>query len=605
MSDEKKTEGKKNLLSRRQVLVGAGSAIATGALATLAGPTASAAKAEKKTDAMKADTCRNVPLDEQVWDFEVKPEPIPASKIVETRTADIVVVGTGASGMPCTVSAVETGARVIALEKLSKADIHTPGRPDLSRAIGAWFGFSGSRLLEKRGIKVDKKQMAGAQVRSALWRCDQRQIFKIVKYGEMVANWWLDILEEQGIDTDAIPIEVHAEMNQQLLPTDPPPRTGQWIYWHPHGHIIPAGQVETALENHLNENDFEITYETPVKQLIKEGNRVTGVIAESPKGYVKINATKAVILCTGGYEGNPEMMKKYLPEAGAYREVFGKKTNTGDGYLMAQWIGARMDPWPHCPQTWDGMNPEALEKLNYDFVGIARQPWLYVNAFGERFMNEDAPFGSIGKAMFMQPRSMMWTIFDEKWKDDDVLEKLKGTVCRRMTTRRVPFILPFNTKESTEKLIAAGIILKADTIEALAAKMNKEGPALGIGADLDVNVLKNTLERYNTLAKAGYDEDFDKDPQTLFMLDKPPYYAVRTTVGILVTQAGPLVNDNFQVLDKQGKVIEGLYACGNNAGGFNSYEYSMDADIGSLGRCCVMGYLAAKHAAGVDVEDNG
>src|SRR5690606_151374 len=103
------------------------------------------------------------------------------------------------------------------------------------------------------------------------------------------------------------------------------------------------------------------------------------------------------------------------------------------------------------------------------------------------------------------------------------------------------------------------------------------------------------------IVKTGYDEDFGKDPQTLFPIDRPPYYAVRTTVGILVTQAGPLVNENFQVLDKDGKVIPGLYACGNNAGGFNQYEYSMDADIGSLGRCTVMGYVAAKHAAGVKI----
>ncbi|MFY9396885.1 MAG: FAD-binding protein, partial [Desulfomonilia bacterium] len=141
----------------------------------------------------------------------------------------------------------------------------------------------------------------------------------------------------------------------------------------------------------------------------------------------------------------------------------------------------------------------------------------------------------------------------------------------------------------------------ADTLDELAAKMIKEGPALGIGADLDVKTFKETVARYNQIVKTGYDEDFGKDPQTLFPIDRPPYYAVRTTVGILVTQAGPLVNENFQVLDKDGKVIPGLYACGNNAGGFNQYEYSMDADIGSLGRCTVMGYVAAKHAAGVKI----
>ncbi len=600
MSKNKKENEKSRLVSRRQVLMGSGAAIATGALATLGAPGVSAAQKGEKAEATNA--CCNVPLQDQVWDFEKQPDPIPPSKIVETQTADIVVVGTGASGMPCIVSAVETGAKVIALEKLAKSDVYRPGRPDLSRAIGAWFGFSSSRLLKKRGIKVDLDQMAGAQARASLWRCDQKQIFKVVKYGEKVADWWLDILEEQGVNPDEIPIEVHEEMNQQELPTQAHPRPGQYVYWHPHGHIIPAGKVESALERHLNDNYFEITYETPVRQLIKEGNRITGVIAQSPKGYVKINAKKGVILCTGGYEGNPDMMKKYLPEAMAYREVFGKKTNTGDGYLMAQWAGARMDPWPHCPMTWDGMNPEALERLKYDFVGIARQPWLYVNAFGERFMNEDAPFGGIGKSMFMQPRSMMWTIFDERWRDDDVLEKLKGTVCRRMTTRRIPFVLPFNTKKCVEKLIEAGIVLKANTLEDLAVKMKKEGPALGIGADLDVNVFKDTVTRYNKMAKAGRDEDFGKDPQALFPCDKPLFYAVRTTVGILVTIGGALVNENFQVVDKQGRVIPGLYACGNNAGGFNAYEYSMDADIGSLGRCCVSGYLAAKHAAGVSVE---
>jgi fumarate reductase flavoprotein subunit len=217
-------------------------------------------------------------------------------------------------------------------------------------------------------------------------------------------------------------------------------------------------------------------------------------------------------------------------------------------------------------------------------------------------MNEDAPFGSVGKSMFMQPRSMMWTVFDEKWRNDDIAEKLKGTVCRRMTTRRTPLVLPFATKEATEQLIKEGVILKANTLEELAAKMNKVGPSLGIGADLDVNTFKATVARYNKVAKSGNDTDFGKDPQALFPCDAPPYYAVRTTVGILVTQAGALTNDNFQVLDKEGKVIPGLYACGNSSGGFNQYEFSMDADTGSLGRACIQGYLSAKHAAGEEVE---
>lgn len=599
---EEKSKNEKHLVSRRQVLVGSGAAIASSALATLAAPGILAAEKTAETDAAKVNDCNNVPLDEQVWDFEKQPDPIPDSKIVETHTADIIIIGTGASGMPCAISALETGLDVIAIEKLSKEETFTPGRPDLGRAIGAWYGFAGSRLYKKRGIKLDKEQIAGAQIRSAMWRCDQKQVHKIVKYGEKVADWWLDILEEQGVNVDAIPIEVHPELNQQELPTQAHPRSGQYFYWHPVGHVIPCAQAEGAMERYLNDNGFEITYSTPARQLIREGNRITGVIAQNKKGYVRYNAKKAVIICSGGYEGNKDMMRKYIPESSAYAAVVGKKTNTGDGYLMAQWAGALMEPWPHCPMTWDGMNPETLEQFEMDYIGVSRQAWLYVNAFGQRFMNEDTLYGGVGKSIFMQPRRMMWSVFDERWRDDDVLEKLAGTVCRRMTTRQVPFLLPMNTKELTEKLIAAGIILKANTLDELAKKMNQAGPSLGIGADLNVDTFKATISRYNQNAKSGHDVDFGKDPQKLFPCDKPPFYAVRTTLGILVTMAGPMVNENFQVVDKQGSVIPGLYAVGNCAGGFNSYEFSMDADIGSLGRCTVSGYLAAKHAAGIPVE---
>jgi fumarate reductase flavoprotein subunit len=587
MSEEVKKSNQKALISRRQMLAGTGAAIAAGAVVSPALLSATAMAETQKS------ATSGVPLHDQIWDFEKQPSPVPDSQIKQTLECEILIVGTGASGMPCIAAAIETGAKVIAIEKLPKLK-YDPSRPDLSRAIGAWFGFAGGRLYEKRGVKLNLGELASAQAHSALWRCDQRQINKIIKCGPKVADWWLDILEEQGIDPETIPIETHPEMKLEEK------RPGTFVNWQPTGLIIPAGRAEHAFEKHINDNGFEITYETSAHYLIKEGGRITGIIAKNPQGYLKIKASKAVIICTGGFEGNNEMIKKYLPEAGEIKEIYGKKTNTGDGFQMMKWAGARMDPWPLCPMTWDGMNPEAL-KLGYDFVGVARQAWLYVNAFGQRFMNEDATFAAVGKSMYMQPRAMMWTIFDERWRDDDVLEKMAGTVCRRMTTRRIPFVLPFNTKEANEKLIAAGIIIKGNTLEELAAKMNQEGPKLGIGNELDVDTFKATVARYNELAHKGVDEDFYKDPQKFFALDKPPYYAVRTTVGILVAQGGALVNDNFQVVDKSGKAIPGLYACGNVAGGFNAFEFDMIADIGSLGRGCVSGYLAAKHAAGVKV----
>jgi fumarate reductase flavoprotein subunit len=542
-----------------------------------------------------------IPLHKQVWDFEKKPDPIPDSQIKDVWDCDILIIGSGASGMPASVAAVETGKKVITIEKLTKDQVFgNKDRPDLSRAIGAWFGFPKHRLLEKYGYKKNFQAELNDIYRQGHWRVDQRQAQAMLRYSPTVSDWWLEKLASQGVNIDKLPIENNGERREAELPEVPWKRPGTYVYWHGGEIICPAGIAEKALEGWLNENDFQITYGTPAKQLLmdKDG-RCVGAIAKNDKGYVKINA-KSVILCTGGYEGNREMMLKYLPESEAYREVFGKKTNTGDGYLMAQWVGARMDPWPHCSMSWDGMSPEGL-KMGFDYVGVARQAWLYVNAYGKRFMNEDAPFAGVARAMYIQPKSMMWTIFDENWRDPDVVDKLKGTVCRRMTTKHVPFILPMNTIKNTEKMIEGGVILKADTLPELFKKMRAEGPKLGIGADFTDEDIMATINRYNELCAKGVDEDFGKDANCLVPIGKPPYYACRTTVGILVTQAGPLVDDHYRVYDQDNKPIEGLFACGNVAGGFNAYEFCMNADIGSLGRCAISGYVAAKTAAGEKV----
>lgn len=579
--------------ARRQFLKGAGSAIGAGTVAALS-PSAAGASAAGPAGS-------GVALQNQVWDFEKKPAPTPASKIIETWDCDILIIGSGGAGMPASVAAVETGAKVITIEKLTKEQVFgNKDRPDISRAIGAWFGFPNHRLLDKYGFKKNNQAEIADLVRQGLWRVDQRQAQGMLRHSRKVSDWWLEKLAAQGVNIEKLPIENNGERGEGVLPENAWKRPGTYMYWHGGEIVCPAGIAERALEGWLNENGFEIRYGTPAQQLLMSNGRCVGAIAKNAKGYVRINAKKGVILCTGGYEGNTEMMKKYLPEFEAYREVFGKKTNTGDGYLMAQWIGARMDPWPHCSMAWDGMSPEGL-KMGFDYVGVARQAWLYLNAHGERFMNEDAPFAGVARAMYMQPRSMMWTIFDENWRDPEVVSKMKGTVCRRMTTKFVPFILPMNTIENTEKMIKGGVIIKANTIDELLRKMHEEGPKLGIGGDFKDDVILASIKRYNELCAKGVDEDFGKDARTLIAINKPPYYACRTTVGILVTQAGPLVSDRYEVFDKENRPIPGLFAAGNVAGGFNQYEFSMNSDIGSLGRCAISGYVAAKTAAGESV----
>ena len=243
-------------------------------------------------------------------------------------------------------------------------------------------------------------------------------------------------------------------------------------------------------------------------------------------------------------------------------------------------------------------------------MGVARQAWLYVNAYGQRFMNEDVTFGGQGRSVSLQPYARMWTIFDEKFRDPKQVAKLKGTVCRRMTTlyHTMPGpdgIMPFCTEQCTDDLVESGLILKADTLEELADLMLERGPEFGIGSELDKEGFLATVARYNEICDEGYDWDFGKDPQCLLRVDEPPYYAVRTGCGFLVTQSGAYVNERMQVLSKDvdRHPIPGLYAIGNVASGFNAFEFSMDTTLGSLARCATNGWIAANEIAGVEIDD--
>lgn len=552
----------------------------------------------------------NVPLQDQVWDFEIEPE-YNLDDIAEEQTADVVVVGTATSGMHCITALLEGGAKVIALEKLNSESI-VVGGITYRRSVGFSWGFSYNKISKRQGVKIDYDRLIQDQVRICNHKVNQRQIWRVANVGPTVSDWQLAHLESTGFDTSKLWVEDNAERHQTPLPTDATERPGQQdTYWHPLGYTIWAGDVEWALESLVKEKyGFEVTYETTAKKLIQDKDgKVIGVIAQKADGtFVKYYGTKGVILCTGGYEGNLEMQKKYLPDADKYFVRVGKETNTGDGLLMAKWAGGEVEHWPHTVMTWDGMAPESIQ-AGYDYIGVARQAWLYVNALGQRFMNEDVTFGGQGRAVSLQPYNMMWTIFDQKYLNPDVLINLKGTVCRRMTTVYHPMpgktdIMPFCTPEATQDMIDKGIILKADTLDGLADLMLEKGPDFGIGSDLDKETFLATVKRYNELADLGYDYDFGKDPICLYKIDEPPYYAVRTGCGFLVTQSGVYVDERMRVLGPGArKPVEGLYAAGNVASGFNAFEFSMDTNLGSLGRAATTGYLAAHEVLGLPVDE--
>ncbi len=323
-------------------------------------------------------------------------------------------------------------------------------------------------------------------------------------------------------------------------------------------HLFLKKGDPSPLNNHLLnpmkdnaiKSGVNILFKTPAKQLIRNGNgRVSGVITETPQGYKQVNA-KAVVLCTGGYQNNPEMLAKYIPEAlNVVANWTFPRNMTGDGHQMAMWVGAAMEEAPHCPMLWDGGIPGAFMNP------LSRQPFLNVNIFGQRFVNEDAPFGYTARADLRQPEHMKWVVWDDKWEED--APRFNGDACERLQGP-----MTFHNPKTVESFIKRGLILKENTLEALSRKMKVPHDAF-----------MSTIRRYNELAGLKKDLDFGKPSYMLTGIEKAPFYAVKTGASLVVTSSGLEVNTSLQVLDKDRNVIPGLYGAGDVSGGFFANDY--------------------------------
>jgi fumarate reductase flavoprotein subunit len=504
--------------------------------------------------------------------FEVSPPPIPAKDIKETVTADVVVLGAGISGLTAAFSAAEAGARTVLLEK------------------GPGYNFRGlhnaaisSRLQKQAGVEIDRDQLISTIMEYSAYRGDQKVINTWADNCDKVLEWLIDMAE--------------AANKSVVLDTTTKP----WYFPnYPVAHVFERGKygfqatLAKLLWDNVQAKGVEVHFNTPAVRLLREGKkRVTGVIARNKQGdYIQFNASRAVVLCTGDYGGDREMVKQYCwkgvhelrslyPEmtAIAYSaqqctDVPKEEVNTGDGQKMGMWIGAAIDDPPHCAMLFDytDWGGESL-------FDLGRQPWLYVNLNGERFMNEDLPWGYECAQIMRQSKNLAWSVWDDKWKQEAPL--MRSQCCKNMG----PPTYLWQDKW-LDSAIEEGNVLEASTIEELAQKMQ-----------LPVDKFKATVARYNELAKKGKDLDFGKHPDRLTTLEKPPFYATRMTALYLVIVGGLQINERLQVLDTERNVIPGLYAAGNASGSFFGSHYPTTVPGLSHSRAWTFGRLAGQYAA--------
>lgn len=287
----------------------------------------------------------------------------------------------------------------------------------------------------------------------------------------------------------------------------------------------------------------DLRTETKVTEILMDQGKAIGVKANGPEGELIIHADQ-VVIATGGYAANQQLVKEYAPEwAGTpFTTAAG---STGDGHQLAKAAGANltnMDVVRMNPAVYTDENGSSYS------LSVARaEGGILVNLQGERFCNDYYPdYTQLSRWMLEQEGDTTYIVFDQKSVDT--------------STRLADF------KDR-------GFFLEAQTLEELAALM--EVPAENLTA---------TVEKYRGYVDKGEDAEFGRTNNMNTRLDQAPYYAVKVKPGIQVTLGGIQVNETMQVLNPEGQTIEGLYALGECAddGLFGGAPTNIDITFGRL-----------------------
>ncbi|MFR7493636.1 MAG: FAD-dependent oxidoreductase [Adlercreutzia sp.] len=613
----------KSDVSRRSFLKGAGLAAAATAAVGISG-CAPTSPTEAKDDALASTAgggaSKTIELNGQTLPASMaKPDPVPEDEIASTIDCDVLVIGAGISGCPAAAIAADKGAKVICVEKGSA--------PCATRPTGmSWFG---TKKLKELGVLCTEEEKA-VIVKDIFGGANATSKQDIVRL-------WLDESGEAGdyltdiIEASGIPVRVggyygyYKHFDTVTEGAEDMKKTGGIYndsYWNMYALQHQVGENEapgvclwgrpdlsdadwlTPIYQHAVDAGAEFLFNTTAEQLEREegweddpAKRVTGCVAKGPDGYVRVNAAKGVVLATGGFDWDDEMVDYYYP-IGLRTCRTWQKWMTGDGHKMGVWVGAKMeDPGQYVSHMMGTVAPAAVMRSDERMMQTESQafitPWvewalpsnalapvLYVNQKGERFMNEEIGYFMSGPTIDKQPEGLFWAFWD-----GDSETKVKPHKFDRLVDG-------IDTDEHSEMMVEAGLLIKADTIDELIEKMN--APEWDNGK-FDGEKFKETLARYNELCAAGSDDDFYKPAEWMTTIDTPPFYAAEMGSSWMTTVGGLEIDTALHVLDVNRQAIPGLYAGGNPAGCFYGNIYAPQVPMSLSGHSTTLSYVAARN----------
>ncbi len=548
--------------------------------------------------------------------------------VYDEVSADVVIVGLGLAGVAAARKASELGATVIGIDGSAAPNCRS----------GEYAVINSPKLNERwpeRALsKEEVDEIIDSHVNESCYRV-KRSIAK--KWADNIGetfDWWMtgdenlfiadetrQAIEDENKDDFMVPIfrplpsYKDADGNEheynwkeerfpcyptsvEFLPSQAATFNANWE------KATATGKVQ-AFFGHFG------------KKLIMEDGACVGVYAlddnpdsETKGKYLKITANKGVLVSTGEYGSNDAAMNHFAPDVMKTHsnnrlftsfDVNGVPTNQGDGLRMGAWAGAKVS----------GYNAPMIHHMGggADLSGVGvmgNAGFLNLNMDGVRFMNEDLPGQQLENQVEGQRLMNTWQIFDANWPEQVThMPAAHGGACyfedyasEDEAPKNNKTYRNWKSPYQLEAAVADGRALKADTLEDLVAQMYPD----------DEKAQENALasiKRYNELAAAGYDDDFNKPASRLLPVDTAPFYADAFTTAIMLVCIGGLESDEdchtyTAVTDELGRevcgdVIKGLYVAGNMQGGRFGMEYPIGLKGVSHSMAMYYGTIAAEN----------
>ena len=529
---------------------------------------------------------------------------IDESKVTKTVDVDVAVVGCGVAGVAAVRSIAEDGGKVAAFEKADGPQSRSGEYAVINGNVQAKWG-------RNTWTREQIDEIVDSHMVESTYRCKRAIMSKWAHNIGETFDWWVEAnpdlyyaettrssIPDENADNFLIPIfyplPENYDWKQERFPCYPTS-----VEFLPNQSVTVNANMQKAVDT----GNVDTFYGCFVEKLIMEDGRCVGLYArDAATGeYIKCNAAKGVILSTGDYSQNTKMLQHFCPEVIENNiqclftnvDVEGSFTNQGDGIQLGMWAGAQVQQ-SHAPMIHHMGGGADLSGVGV----MGNAGFLNLDLNGKRFMNEDLPGQQLENQIELQKNRESWQIFDSNWPQQlPYMPAAHGGACyyedyaseaegpKNNTTYR-----NYKSPYQLEAAVADGRAIKADTLEELVAKIYPDDTAAQQTA-------LESIQRYNQLAKDGYDEDFHKPASRMWAVENGPFYADKFTTALLLVCIGGLESDeNCHTFDADRNVIPGLYVAGNVQGNRFATEYPIGLKGVSHSMAMYYGYVAGKNA---------